>query len=525
MRLTGKLALCLTVALLCGCSGGSSSSGGTFGSSSRADETHTLHVLAGSEVKDLEPLLPDLEKQTGVHLDLQYSGTLAGIDRIESQPASTDAVWFSQDKYFVLTDRAHLIKASTKIMLSPVVMGVKRSKVQELGWAGKPITWKQIESAVAAGKLRYAMTNPASSNSGFAAVVSVASALSGNADALRSSDVSKAKLTGFFSGQKLIAGSSGWLADAYVKSQDDLDGIINYESVLIGLNKGGQLHEPLTLLYPKDGVLTADYPLVLVAKDKQALYDKVVAYLRTPAVQRQIMNQTYRRPVLASVPLSPAIPHSLLVDTPFPGSRAAVDSILLAYLNVHRVAGHSYFVLDTSGSMEGSRLDSVKRAIHILAGGDNSLTGKFAKFEDREQITMEDFSGSIKHHADFTMHSANDPQTLSQVTSFADALSAGGGTAIYSALDEALQEAQHDPPSRYATIVLMTDGENNQGESSDDFAAHFNAAQRKVRIFPVLVGEASPSELQQIADLTGGRVFDARTTPLPEIFKEIRGYQ
>lgn len=44
-------------------------------------------------------------------------------------------------------------------------------------------------------------------------------------------------------------------------------------------------------------------------------------------------------------------------------------------------------------------------------------------------------------------------------------------------------------------------------------------------VFAVLFGEGDSSELQQIADATGGQVFDARNTPLSEVFKDIRGYQ
>jgi Ca-activated chloride channel family protein len=31
--------------------------------------------------------------------------------------------------------------------------------------------------------------------------------------------------------------------------------------------------------------------------------------------------------------------------------------------------------------------------------------------------------------------------------------------------------------------------------------------------------------MSKVAALTGGAVFDARSTPLSEVFKEIRGYQ
>lgn len=515
-----KLALACIAITLAACS---ANNGGTSGADPK--DPNTLVVLAGSEVKDLEPLLPDVERATGVKIAMNYSGTLAGIDRLESDPSSADVVWFAQDKYLGLTDKHHLVKRSSKIMLSPVILGVKASKAKELGWTAGAQTWGDVERAVAAGKFRYAMTNPATSNSGFSAVLSVATAFTGNGDVVNASNVNQQRLSEFFSGQKLIAGSSGWLTDAYVNSQNTLDGIVNYESVLLGLNRSGRLQEQLTLIYPKDGVMTADYPMVLVNDAKSAAYDKVVNYLRSPDVQRRIMNETYRRPVVASVPLSVAFPKTLLVETPFPATANAVDQILFAYLNQHRVPAHAYFVIDTSGSMEGERLQAVKNSFHILTGSDNSLTGRFARFDNREKISIITFASEVKDQRDFEMHRKDDQTTYRAIGTYADGLTADGGTAIYSALESALNEAQRDPDNRYASIVLMTDGENNRGEDAGEFQRKYGSYQRKTRIFPILVGEASPAELSRIADMSGGRSFDARTTPLEEIFKEIRGYQ
>lgn len=511
--------------LLCAAFALSACAGSNTNGAVNPNDPNTLVVLAGSEVKDLEPMFDDIRKNTGVRLAVSYAGTLAGIDKLETSADSADVAWFAQDKYFALTDEHHLIKRSTKIMLSPVILGVKASKARQLGWEGHNVTWADIERAVASGRLQYAMTNPATSNSGFSAVVSVATAFTGNGDVVSTSNVNQQRLTGFFSGQKLIAGSSGWLADAYVQSQDSIDGIVNYESVLLGLNHGGQLKEPLTLIYPKDGILTADYPMVLLNPAKSSAYDKVTAYLRSPSTQRAIMTTTYRRPVLASVPLSSDFPHGVLVDTSFPNNRATVDQILLAYLNKHRVPAHAYFVIDTSGSMEGERLNAVKSAFHILTGSENTLTARFARFDDREQITIIPFAQDVKDRRDFVMRRQDDPQTFAAVGSYADSLTAGGGTAIYDALETALDEAQHDPPGRYDSIVLMTDGENNRGDDASEFQRKYATYPRKVRIFPIVVGEASPKELSQIADLSGGRSFDARSTSLEEIFKEIRGYQ
>jgi Ca-activated chloride channel family protein len=74
----------------------------------------------------------------------------------------------------------------------------------------------------------------------------------------------------------------------------------------------------------------------------------------------------------------------------------------------------------------------------------------------------------------------------------------------------------------------MTDGLNNRGIDVAGFAdwySHLPAADRGIKIFPVLFGEANPAELQQLAELTGGRIFDSRKNSLQAIFKEIRGYQ
>mgnify|MGYP001366518347 CR=1 FL=1 len=41
----------------------------------------------------------------------------------------------------------------------------------------------------------------------------------------------------------------------------------------------------------------------------------------------------------------------------------------------------------------------------------------------------------------------------------------------------------------------------------------------------VLFGEAQEGELKELVNITGGRVFDARKTPLYAVFKDIRAYQ
>ncbi len=493
----------------------------------------TMTVLAGSELKDIEPLLEDIERNTGVRLQFEYVGTLNGVEALLNG-ADYDLAWFSHGKYLdLLQTGRNIVVTQEKTMLSPVVLGVKASMAREFGWLDNPdITWKDIADKASAGELRFAMTNPAASNSGFTALAGVATALTGSGDALQPADIDVEALRGFFKGQALTAGSSGWLADSYVREQATLDGMVNYESVLLALNESGQLSEPLVLIYPKEGIVMADYPLMLLDSARRESYDRLIDYLRSVDFQQKLMQTTLRRPVTPGIALDRRIPDPLLIELPFPNTVEVIDSLLFSYLDEQRIPPHAFFVLDVSGSMEGDGLDDLKEAINNLTGTDASLTGRFSRFRAREKISVLTFNEQIRSAREFTIDDAA-PQgaDMQAVRRFVDGLQAGGGTAIYGTLHKAYRQvaaAQQRDPDRYYTIVLMSDGKNTVGSSLDDLRAAYErlpAAARGVRTFTVLFGDADRQAMQEIAELTGGRMFDATSESLSQIFKEIRGYQ
>jgi Ca-activated chloride channel family protein len=95
----------------------------------------------------------------------------------------------------------------------------------------------------------------------------------------------------------------------------------------------------------------------------------------------------------------------------------------------------------------------------------------------------------------------------------------------------AYQRAQADADAdkgSFTSIVVMTDGENNQGISVDDFLGSLRAVPepaRSVKSFAIQFGEANPDELRRIVQATSGAMFDANASSLAAAFKEIRGYQ
>lgn len=538
-RLHGILAASIAlVLLLAGCTGGTSEGGPD------PNAPTTLRVLAGSEVRDMEPVLEEARKATGIAVRFGYTGTLEGAEQVANGSAggSYDATWFSSNRYLGLLPKGNqALTTSTKVMASPVVLGLRTESAKKLGWDTKAPTWAQIGAAAKAGRFTYGMTNPASSNSGFSALVGVATALAGSGNAIDPAQVKTVtpQLTSFFSGQKLTSGSSGWLADRWVEQVKNgasagVDGIINYESVLLDLKARNEVPGGITLVYPSDGVVSADYPLSLLASaspEKRDSYTKLADWLRTPEAQKLIMERTHRRPVVPGVPLSGEFGQTMLVELPFPAQRAAADGLITAYLDEAARPSQTIYVIDTSGSMSGDRLQQLKQAFATLSGKDVTKAEGFTRFRNRERVTIIPFSGTPQPAQQYEVPKGDPRPVLDRINTSVDELAANGGTAIYDSLATAYAQAQQEVaarPEAFTSIVLMTDAEKTEGRSLESFVDDYRALPEQVRAVPtftVLFGDSDDSEMQTIAQTTGGKVFDARTSSLDSVFKEIRGYQ
>jgi Ca-activated chloride channel family protein len=535
-RLGLVAALGAVTLLLAGCipsvGGGTADGGGT----GLPDGATTLRVLAGSEVKDMVPILDEAAAAIGVKVEFEYVGTLEGTELVASGGAAGkyDATWFANNKYLsLLPGASSAIKASVKIMSSPVVFGLRTSVAHDLGWDAAAPTWSDLAAAASAGKFTYGMTNPAASNSGFSALVAVATALSGTGSALTDADIDSVtpELTSFFSGQKLTAGSSGFLADKFIANPDAVDGIINYESVLMGLKATG---EPLTIVTPTDGVVTSDYPITLLSSadaSKKPLFDKLTDWLTSKKVQQEIVSQTNRRPGVPGIDTGSTFPPGILFETPFPNTLDVANTLISTYLESVRSPAQTLFVLDTSGSMGGDRIDSLKQALKNLAGADESTAGGFAAFRSRERVTLIPFSSEPQTPNVIDVPETDKTSALEEIRSAADNLYADGGTAIYDSLESAYRLAikqQKERPDTFVSIVLMTDGENTDGATESDFQQFYASLGSKaasISTFVVLFGNGNVDELTKVATLTGGKVFDALNGDLAGAFQEIRGYQ
>lgn len=496
-------------------------------------EPVTLRVLASSELTDMQPLFDDLRRETGITLTMEYQGTVEAAASLATGHYRHDLAWLSSSRPFQLllkeAGRQTDGPLSTSTMRSPVVVGLKPEVAQRLRKAtvDGQLSWADLADASAAGTLKYAMADPRSSNSGLAALVGVATAAAGTGGALRPEDVSCDRLRGFFTGHAVTEDSSGRLTDAYARHQDGLDALITYESELLSLNRAGTLRTPLEIVYPKDGIVLSDYPLMLLDPAKRAAYDRLTAWLRSEPVQRKIMERTLRRPVDPGLTRLPGLRAPLGNALYFPDSQAVVDRLLADYADARSARPvRVIFLLDFSTSMRGERIANLRATMDGLSGADGSRSGKFARFHQGETLTVVRFGGRVLDERTVMYTGAPDLERLRDIVA-ADTFDAG--TAVWSALDHgyrAAADAVAEDPAQRVSLVLMTDGENNAGMSLDDFLARYAAlpaAARAVRTYTVRYGEADPRELDRAARATGGHMADATGQSLLNAFKEIRG--
>ena len=470
------------------------------GCTSAKPEQVTLTVLASSELADLRDVLADLRRDTGVELKLDHRGTVRASEDLAAG-VDHDLAWLSTNRYLKL--KGVDLPPSAPTMLSPLVLGVKASEARAL----RDASWADVASRAAAGELRFGMADPRVSGSGMAALIGVATAAAGTGAALRAEDVTCDKLQGFLTGRAFGAPGAAEVADEYVARQDEVDAVVAYESTVLSLNASGQLREPLEVVYPRDGIVLSDYPLMLLAPDKRAAYDRVVQWLRTPSAQRSIMERTHRRPVDPQVERTEKLREPIGTGLYFPGTQEVVDTLLAAHDRAGK-PGRVVFVLDHSTSMAGARIAGLREAFATL-----SRAGGFDRFRVGETVVLVRFAGTVLEERSVVIGSAADLEGLA--TALTTAELADSGTAIWSALDHAYRIVGD------GTVVLMTDGENNAGMSADEFLAAWPAP--PARTYAIRFGEADPVELGRVASATGGRVVDAGAGSLLEAVKEIRG--
>ncbi len=151
------------------------------------------------------------------------------------------------------------------------------------------------------------------------------------------------------------------------------------------------------------------------------------------------------------------------------------------------------FVLDSSGSMDGRKMEKAKEAMRFVLGS----------LHPRDRFNIVRFSTGVESYATRLVEAGK--EEIARARAFVDEIRAAGGTAI----DEALAEALRIKPSagRPAMIVFVTDGEPTVGETDPErILANVSARiPRGVRLFSFGIGtDLNAMLLDRLATEHGG---------------------
>lgn len=554
--------LCLTMTLAgCGATGsdgagtpapsvtGSMSADGktqTFAPASGA-AAHTLVIASGSENKEAADAIQHAVDSAGVAVEMHYMGSLDIMNALRSGADGYDAVWPASSMWISMGDTGHIVRNAQSTSTTPVVFGVRRSKAQELGWASsdgsaQSVSTSDIIDAVSAGSLSFSMTSATQSNSGASAYLAFLTALAGTNAALTDADLSDTATTGrvkdLLLGVDRSSGSSDWLKDMMVEQPDAHDAMVNYESMVIAADKELEAKgaEPLIAIYPSDGIAVSDSPLGYVDRGQgdgtldafksfqSALADDEATLALERAGRRCGLGGKVKNASDEQVAQAFRADWGISTDADALRTIALPDAAVVThaldlYQRQLRKPSYTVWVVDYSGSMNSgggktgvvaglqAALDPAKAAEAMIEPADGDVN-VFIPFSDAPgpAITAE----------------GTDTVALLQA---AEDTKADGGTDIYRALEEALTYTAGAVQEGGFTvaIVLMTDGQSKKTDQAS-FSTKYSSEGENVPIFPIMFGQADSSQLDGLATMSNGKVFDGREGDLADVFRQVKGY-
>jgi len=251
-----------------------------------------------------------------------------------------------------------------------------------------------------------------------------------------------------------------------------LDAFVSQEALLITWNK--EQPRKLVALYPSEGTLWADHPIVMVQYikgfDSYALTDgqnnayyEFVKFLRSVESQHYALSLGFR-PVNADVSLTGA-PNSPFATTTYVDAQQPRTVLQIPSNEVMRIIENSWsitkkptnvvVVVDTSGSMGRSgKLKAVKEALKSFINGISGINDTFGIVE---------FGSGIK--TDTGLVKLDDAQRQ-KMLEIVDAMQAVEDTALIDAIDRAVDHlrAKNDTQAINA-IVVLNDGVENHSQT------------------------------------------------------------
>jgi Ca-activated chloride channel family protein len=481
-----------------------------------------------------------------------------------------------------LADRGEqaIASASKPFMLTPLVIAMPQPMAEALGYPQKPVGFKDIAELATDpqgwarfdhpewGPFRLGKTNPNFSTSGLNFTVAEYYAATGKTRGLTQEDLARPDVEQFatdvesavvhYGDTTLTFLNNLYRADTRGTALTYASAVAIEEKSLLDYNSGnpdGELAPgevprppkvPLVAIYPTEGTLFSDNPLIILdapwvsAEQKQAA-ELFRDYVLLPENQERVLQFGFRpgnpqvavgAPIVVENGVDPSQPQAVL-EVPEP-------PVLVEVLDKwaeQRKRARVLLVVDVSGSMgEEATPGSVTTKLELAK---QAAIASLGQFKDDDEVGLRIFTTEITgepgvDYLDLVPVAPIGPQR-DELASRIENLVPVNGTPLYQVTQDSYDAMrQAYDPARINAVVLLTDGRNEDGEAADDEAqleqllesvrgGSEGATSEPVRIFAIAYGEdADLAVLRRIADASNAVAYDASDpTTINQVFAAV----
>lgn len=482
-----------------------------------AAEKQTFRLLTTPENEQLVHYVQEFCDQKKVLLEVSYMGDIDGINELTANSENYDAVWLSNSMWLYRLGSSVSVTDSKSTGIVPIVIGIRPELYDP--------EIKTMEDILALGG-NFGIPSITRTNSGASSYLGIYSALCGSPRVLTLAQAKDeeigAKVKDYISDNSTIYSDYEELAK--LASEDSCSYFYGYESDFIRLNK--EYGTTLKLIYLADGVPLSDKPFAYVDhKDaaKKELFLAIQKHLLTNDLQQQMCQDGVRTGYGGQVPYAKkdtfnpewGIDTSQYLAAMNYPSRDVTTELLNFYTYGVSKPANYVFCLDYSGSMNGKGHSELVQAMNTLFN-EQIASQYFIQMKETDLVTMIVFSdtadeGTLIPYRDFPLIPAR-----------LEAIKPGGGTNIYAALQNAARFVLPADSGYSNYVVLLTDGRSRE-DSMAAFYRTYDKQTEKFPIYSIMMGDADGTQLDALAERSGGKVFNGKTD-LILAFKTLRGY-
>ena len=448
------------------------------------------------------------------------------------------ALWTTADPHWreVLAESAGqeiFLPTCVSVAESPLVIAMWEPVARALGWPGTTLGWLDIASLAAdpsawayysggewGPALRLGHAHPGLSDSGVQTLLALVYAAESEPDQITIGDVQdpivQASVGAFESAVAWFSPNTALLSETMLeRGVGYLNAAITYESAVVSQ---GERDPRLVAIYPFEGTFVATYPTCVRDQMDAATThaaETFIAYLRDAPAQQSAL-QHGLRPVNPDVPVGapidaahgadPAQPDRIFASTPSDTVFAIQDLWQAQRKNVNLS-----MVLDVSGSMEGQKIEQVRR----------SAIAFVEQMGERDRLSVIIFDDVPRILVPNSLVAGNRQAIINAINT----ITAGGGTSLFDSIAFAAEDLKKTGRSDAVNaMVVLTDGMNTVSNRfdrpSDAFSQVVLAANASV--YTIAYGEdADRATMSNIALATNGIAYTGDISTIADIYAEI----